>query len=74
MSEAHLRRLVDETRYSENIQSSMRVPSCISLQGDKNEERESFEKEKIILQTPPDTLKLDDSNYWVSLWPVQYRN
>ena len=64
MAEDQLRRLVDETRFSENIQSSMRVPSCISLHGDKDEIT-FHETQKITLQTPPKLLKLDDSNYWV---------
>ena len=66
MAEDPLHRLVDQTRYSENIQASMRVPSCISLQGQEQEVPEKIDETQILLQTPPDTLRLDDSNYWVS--------
>ena len=68
MADDPLRRLHDQTRYSENIQAAMRVPSCISLQEQEFEPcADKADENQILLQTPPDTLRLDDSNYWVSL-------
>ena len=66
-SPSELRHLVDGKNYSESIQAAMRVPSCISLQGFDSDDSPVHEKksfEKIILRTPPTTLKLDDSDCW----------
>lgn len=66
MSQGHdLGTLAEQTKYSESIQNSMRVPSCISLHGGEWDQKQANKFEKIQLQTPPDTLKLDDSLYWV---------
>ena len=67
MSQGHdLGTLAEQTKYSESIQNSMRVPSCISLHGGEWDQKQANKFEKIQLQTPPDTLKLDDSLYWVN--------
>ncbi|CBY15611.1 unnamed protein product [Oikopleura dioica] len=66
-SPSELRHLADGKKYSESIQAAMRVPSCISLQGFDSDDSPLHEKksfEKIILRTPPTTLKLDDSDCW----------
>ncbi|CAG5085339.1 Oidioi.mRNA.OKI2018_I69.PAR.g10869.t2.cds [Oikopleura dioica] len=66
-SPSDLRALADGKKYSETIQAAMRVPSCISLQGFDSDDSPVHEKkpfEKIILRTPPTTLKLDDSSCW----------
>lgn len=66
-SPSELRALADGKKYSESIQAAMRVPSCISLQGFDSDDSPVHEKkpfEKIILRTPPTTLKLDDSSCW----------